>query len=132
MIRLLIIGIAATIFLGGCDPRFVPSTNLSPREIQALVGNWEGQGTLSRAEIKGCPTHYRVVMRVANGNVEGDLVDRATPNAPHTRFTTFLDYDASISVVARPRGIDMTIRGVFTRDNFVGETTSVGCGHRIR
>lgn len=132
MIRLISIAIAASVILGGCDPRFIRETNLSAREVQALTGTWEGVATLSREDIRGCPTHYIWVLRVANGNVEGELVDRETPNAPRTKFTTFLDYDASISVMVRPRGQDTTVRGTFQRDSFTGDTSSIGCAHRLR
>lgn len=132
MIRFIRIGMAAAVLLGGCDPRFVYQTNLSPRELQALTGTWEGSSSLSREETRGCPTFYVWVLRVANGNVEGDLVDRDTPNAPHTKFTTFLDYDGTISALIRPRGQDMKIQGVFQRDSFAGETHSAGCSYRVR
>ena len=132
MTRSFLIGLLAALFLAACDPRFIYESNLSPREIQALRGTWEGQSALSRSDERDCPEFYVWVFRVAGGNVEGDLVDRATPNAPHTRFTTFLDYDGSITVLARPGGRDMTVRGAFQRESFVGEAKARTCSYLLR
>lgn len=131
MIRLFCIGLAA-LALGACDPRFAYESNLSPREIQNLAGTWEGPSGLTREDERGCPTFYVWVLRVANGNVEGDLVDRETPNAPHSRFTTFLDYDGTITTVARPGGRDLMVRGAFQRDRFVGEAKGKACSYILR
>jgi hypothetical protein len=117
--------------LAACDPRFNYESNLSPREIQALTGTWEGQSTLTLGA-KECPTHYLWSLRAANGNVEGSLVDKETPNAPRTRFTTFLDYDGSISALIRPRGEDTTVMGAFQRDVFVGEAKAKACKYVLR
>jgi hypothetical protein len=123
MKRLLFIGLSAGLIalsLSACDPRFTYESNLSPREIQSLVGTWEGQSSLSFGD-KECPTHYLWTLRVSNGNVDGSLVDKETPNAPRTRFTTFLDYNGTFSALVRPRGQDTTVIGAFQRDLFVGE-----------
>ena len=119
------------LMVGACDPRFNYESNLSPREVQALAGTWEGQSSLTFGE-KECPTHYLWSLRVANGNVEGSLVDRDTPNAPRTRFTTFLDYDGTMTARARPRGEDTDITGAFHRDNFAGEAKAKSCKYVLR
>ncbi len=131
MIRPAFIVLLAAALLAGCDPRFIYETNLSPRELQALTGTWEGQSALSKGD-KACPAHYLWFLRVANGNVDGSLVDKETPNAPRTRFTTFLDYDGSMTALVRPGGWDATVRGTFQRDVFIGESTGPSCNHRMR
>ncbi len=131
MMRPFFIVLLATLSLGACDPRFIYESNLSPREIQSLAGTWEGQSALKSGK-KECPAHYLLTFRVANGNVEGDLVDKDTPNAPRSRFTTFLDYDGGMTVLARPGGRDTNIRGAFQRDIFVGETKSEQCTYTVR
>jgi len=118
--------------LGACDPRFAYDSNLSPREIQTLTGTWEGSSAVNRSIASDCPAFYVWSLRVANGNVEGSVVDRDTPNAPRTRFTTFLDYDGSITVNARPGGRDTLIRGAFQRDRFVGESRGPACVYILR
>ena len=131
MIRSAFMALVAAASLAGCDPRFNYETNLSPRDIQTLTGTWEGQSSLSLGE-KECPTSYLWSLRVANGNVAGSLVDKETPNAPPTRFTTFLDYDGSMTALVRPGGWDTTVRGTFQRDSLAGETKSKACNHRMR
>lgn len=131
MTRPFLTGLLAILSLGACDPRFTYETNLSPREIHVLAGTWEGQSSVSLGS-KDCPTHYLWSLRVANGNIEGSLVDRDTPNAPRTRFTTFLDYDASMTALVRPGGRDTTVRGTFQRDSFVGESRSTACNYNLR
>lgn len=132
MTRLYFLALLAALPLGACDPRFTYDSNLSPREIQALTGTWEGQSALHRENERGCPGFYLWSLRVANGNVEGSLVDRETPNAPRSRFTTFLDYDGSMTVLARPGGRDTLVRGAFQRDLFVGEAKSPTCTYLLR
>lgn len=121
----------AGLMLGACDPRFVYQSNLSPREVQTLAGTWEGESSLTFGE-KECPIHYLWSLRVANGNVEGSLVDKETPNAPRSRFTTFLDYDGTFRALARPRGQDTNVIGAFQRDHFVGEATAKACRYTLR
>lgn len=132
MTRSFLIGLLAILSLSACDPRFTYELNLSAREIQSLAGRWEGQSGIAWSDDKDCPQFYVWTFRVANGNVEGDVVDRATPNAPHTKFTTFLDYDGSIAATARPGGRDTLVRGAFQRDSFVGEAKSKACSYRLR
>lgn len=127
----MLLGAATAFTLGACDPRFNYESNLSPREIQALAGTWEGQSSLTFGQ-KECPTFYLWSLRVVSGNVEGSLVDKDTPNAPRARFTTFLDYDGTISALARPRGEDTSIMGAFQRDLFVGEAKAKSCKYALR
>lgn len=121
----------AAVLLAACDPRLTPRSNLSPREIQALAGVWQGRSTLAFGG-KQCPAAYLWTLRVAAGNVDGEIVDEETPRAPATKFTTFLDYDGSLHAFARPGGRDTTIRGAFNRDNFSGESKSQECSYLVR
>lgn len=125
------LGMVAALALGACDPRFTYESNLSPREIQTLAGTWEGQSSLTLGQ-KECPTHYLWSLRVASGNVEGSFVDKETPNAPRSRFTTFLDYDGTMSVMTRPRGEDTSVIGAFQRDLFLGEAKAKSCKYVLR
>jgi hypothetical protein len=132
MTRAFFTGLLVVLSLAACDPRVTYESKLSPREIQTLAGRWEGQSGLTRSDDKDCPQFYVWAFQVANGNIEGDVVDRATPNAPHARFTAFLDYDGSMTATARPGGRDTLVRGAFQRDSFVGEAKSQACSYRLR
>jgi hypothetical protein len=132
MTRSFLAGLLAVLSLAACDPRLTYESNLSLREVQTLAGVWEGQSGITWSDDNDCPRFYVWAFRVANGNVEGDVVDRATPNAPRAKFTTFLDYDGSMTATARAGGRDTLIRGAFQRDSFVGEAKSKACSYRLR
>jgi hypothetical protein len=122
-------------FLGAAacalDPRLIRETDLRPNEITALRGVWSGQASLTFGE-KYCPSYYVWTIRVVDGNVEGELVDRDTPNAPRTRFSTYLDYEAGIHAAVRPGGRETTIRGVFSRSSYSGEAKNNECSYVVR
>lgn len=122
---------ALAILLTGCDPRLLPTSNLSPREIQSLAGTWAGRSSLSSGD-KDCPPHYLWTLRVGGGNVDGEVVNAETPRAPATKFSTFLDYDGTVRALARPGGADTTIQGTFLRESFAGESKSDRCTYRVR
>jgi hypothetical protein len=131
-LALALLGVAA------CDPRFVRETDMSPQEIQNLSGVWQGQATLSFTALTTakldapCPRIYLWTLRVNAGNVEGEVVSKETPNAPRTRFTTFLDFDGSIHGFVRPDGRDTNVLGTFQRSGFTGTSKSVECGYVVR
>src|SRR5262245_30106268 len=101
-----VLGLAAC----SVDPRMIGETDMTPREIGTLRGVWEGQASLSFGE-KFCPPIYLWEIRVADGNVEGSLLNRDTPNAERSRFSTYLEFDATIRSFVRPSGRDTVIRG---------------------
>lgn len=123
--------IAVAALLAACDPRLTPTSNLTPREVQTLAGTWQGRSTLSYGG-KACTTGYSWTLRVAGGNVEGETLDEATPRAAPSKFTTFLDYDGAMHARVRPGGEDMTVHGVFNRDNFAGEAKGKDCSYLMR
>jgi hypothetical protein len=130
--------VLALMTLAACDPRFVRESDLNAREIQNLSGVWQGQGSLAfstftTAKIDHpCPRFYLWTLRVNAGNVEGEVVSKDAPNAPRTRFTTFLDFDGSIHAFVRPDGRDTNVLGSFRRDGFTGQAKSQECGYVIR
>lgn len=123
--------ILAAALLAACDPRLTPTSNLSPRDIQTLAGAWEGRGTLLSGNSE-CPSSYAWTLRVGGGNVDGEIVDEATPRAPPSRFTTFLDYDGTLRALARPGGRDTAISGTFYRDSFSGQAKNPQCSYVLR
>jgi hypothetical protein len=125
--------------LGACDPRFVRESDMSPHEIQELAGVWTGTGSLSSTPMtpKGtdaiCPSIYLWTLRVAKGNVDGEIVDKETPRAPPSKFSAFVDFDGSIHAAARPDGRDTAILGSFQRSgSFTGTARSVACIYAVR
>lgn len=121
----------AALGLAACDPRLTPASNLSPREIQALAGVWEGRGTL-RSGDADCPSVYLWTLRVGGGNVEGEAVDADRPHASPSRFTTFIDYDGTVRALARPGGRDTAVTGTFYRDRFAGDARNASCSYVLR
>lgn len=121
----------AAMALAACDPRLLRPSDLSAREIQTLAGVWEGRSSLSSGE-KDCPAGYLWKLRVGSGNVDGELVDEATPRAPPAKFSTFLDYDGTLRALVRPGGADTTISGTFYRDSFSGDSRSTRCAYIVR
>jgi hypothetical protein len=122
--------------VGACDPRFVHESDLSAREVQALSGTWEGQGSLSFMLFSGgtrlnspCPRTYLWTLRVKAGNVEGEVVNKETPNATPARFTTFLDFDGSIHGFVRLNNQDTNILGAFQHSGFAGQSKSTECAY---
>jgi hypothetical protein len=129
----------ALLLAAACDPRFVRESDLNSREIQNLSGVWQGQASLSFTTIgtgakldSPCPRVYLWTLRVNAGNVEGEVVNKDTPNAPRTRFTTFLDFDGSIHAFIRPDGRDSNILGSFQRKSFGGQSKGTECSYVIR
>lgn len=131
MIARLVTLIAVAHLLSACDPRLTPTSNLSPREVQTLAGIWQGRSPLTYGG-KACTTGYVWTLRVAGGNVEGEVVDEATPRATPSKFTTFLDYDGSMHAQVRPGGDDTTVRGAFNRDSFSGDAKGKDCSYILR
>lgn len=122
----------AALAASGCDPRLVYESKLSPREVQALAGTWQGEARLAFGE-EICPRVYQWNMTVAQGSAEGQLVDEKTPQAPPSVFKTFVEYDGSLNARARPNGRDTNIRGAFVnRETFLGEAKSERCRYTIR
>ncbi len=129
MIRIALL--LALTLVAACDPRRVIPSDLKPNEVTALRGTWEGEGTLTFGE-SYCPTNYLWTLRVADGNVEADIVDKATPNAPRARFTTYVDYEGGVFATVRPTGRDTNVRGYLSRNMFSGEAKSRECTYLVR
>jgi len=123
----------SALILAGCDPRFVHESDLNAREVQTLSGVWTGEASLTtpfRAKTYGedaCARFFLWTFRVANGNVDGEVVNKATPKAPPSHFSGFLDYDGSVHAVARLDGHDADVVGSFSRRSFSGQAKS-DCG----
>lgn len=132
LLRSLSCAAAAALALAACDPRFVHSSDLSPREVQTLAGVWQGQASLSFGSEYGCPRTYLWTVRVSGGTVDGGLVDQKTPNASPAQFSTFLDYDGSLHVSVRPNERPLDVLGSFSRDGFSGTARSKECVYAIR
>lgn len=123
---------AGCIALTGCvQIQSASTSNLSPQEIASLSGVWEGRASLTLGETY-CPRFYSMTLRVSKGSAEGEMVDQATPNAPRTAFTTFVDYEGSLSTLARPGGRETNIRGVFARSGFAGDAKNKDCSYNVR
>ena len=125
------LGALAAAGLAGCDPRFVRHSDLRPAEIQALAGTWQGEGALSFSNASDCTRVYLWTLRVKDGNVDGEIVDRRTPYAPHARFTSFVDYDGSVHATLNAYGRDTEVLGTFGRDSFTGTARSKGCNYAV-
>lgn len=124
--------LAATLLaLGACDPRFVHSSDLSAVQIEHLAGTWTGEGTLSFSSSNSCPRVYLWTMHVANGNVDGAFIDKATPNAQPATFSTFIDYDGSVHAEVLTSGTDFMVLGTFNRDGFSGTARSPLCRYAL-
>jgi hypothetical protein len=129
--------IIATLALAGCDPRFVRSSELSPQEVQNLSGVWVGEASMStpfRAKTTEdvCPRVFLWTLRVAKGNVDGEVVNKDTPKAPPTRFSTFLDYDGTIHGVARLDGRNTDVVGAFQHSSFNGQAKNDCAAYVVR
>ena len=122
---------AAVLLLGACDPRLTPTSDLTSREVQSLAGVWTGRSTLRTGE-RYCPANYLWTLRVGGGNIDAEVVDADTPRAPPTKFTTFIDYDGSMSAFTRLGGRDTNVRGAFIKDGFAGQSQSQECSYFIR
>jgi hypothetical protein len=131
MIQRLAFALLIAVIASACDPRLIYESNLSPREVQALAGTWQGDAKLAFGE-ESCPRVYDWTLKVAQGSVEGSMVDEKTPHAPPPVFKTFIEYNGSLNAFARPSGRDANIRGAFTRDAFVGEAKGERCRYNIR
>lgn len=136
-IRFAVLALVALV-VAACDPRFVYESDMSARDIQNLSGVWQGQSSLSFTAFttkkidEPCPRSYLWTLRVNAGTVEGELVNKDTPNAPRTRFTAFLDFDGSIHSFVRPDGRDTNVLGSFQRSGFTGQSKSQECSYVIR
>ncbi len=119
------------LLIAACDPRLVSSSNLSPREVATLSGVWEGRGLFSFGD-QDCPKVYLWTMKLDRGNVDGSVVDERTPNAPPTRFTSFVDYDGSMRISIRPDERDTTVSGSFGHNSFIGQARAKKCTYSLR
>lgn len=130
--RLSFAAVLAPLFvLGACDPRFIHKSDMSPREIVNLSGTWSGRGSLSFSNAQYCPRTYLWRMHVGGGNVDGQVVEEETPNAPPATFSTFVDYDGSVHADLRTKGRDFTVLGTFSHRGFEGTARSPVCSYTV-
>lgn len=124
-------GVAALLVLSACDPRFVHQSDLNAREIANLSGTWSGRASMTLSGSKECPRFYLWRMQVADGSVNGEVVDAATPEATPGTYTTFVEYDGSMHANLRTRGRELAVLGSFTHDGFTGTARSQECNYAV-
>jgi hypothetical protein len=120
-------GAIAVLAVAACDPRFVHKSDLSVHEVEQLSGWWSGQGYLTFSNSRECVKSYLWTLRVEAGNVNGKVVDAATPDAIPATFETFVEYDGTLHASIRTRGTNLALLGSFNHRGFEGTARSEKC-----
>ncbi len=94
-------------------------TGGTPEDLSKLAGRFVGVGNYSNGP-DTCPRPLGMGMTVLNGRVQGEVRDPRTPNAPPSRFDSYIDFDGGMTAIVRALGDVLVLRGRFLETRFNG------------
>ncbi|HTY68123.1 MAG TPA: hypothetical protein VMH36_15825 [Alphaproteobacteria bacterium] len=123
--------VAAVLALSACDPRFVHESDLNAHQVSLLAGTWSGKATMTFSNRKDCPRTYLWRMTVADGTVNGEVVNADYPDAAPSTYSSFVEYDGTMHADLRTRGADLYVLGAFDHDGFNGTARTKDCNYIV-
>lgn len=121
----------ALVALSACDPRFVHESDLNAHQVSLLAGTWSGKATMTFSNRKDCPRTYLWRMTVADGTVNGEVVNADYPDATPSTYSSFVEYDGTMHADLRTRGADLYVLGAFDHDGFNGTARTKDCNYIV-
>ncbi len=88
-------------------------------DLRQLDGAFAGTATLANGPDR-CQRRLQFAMKVANGQVQGEVRDPRTPDAPPARFDGFIETDGAMATIIRAVGDVLVLRGRFRESRFEG------------
>jgi hypothetical protein len=114
--------LALLLAVAGCqriEGAFAPTGGAPIGDLRVLDGAFAGNATYASGPDR-CQRRLQLAMRVANGQVQGELRDPRTPDAQPARFDGFIDTDGGMAAIVRAVGDVLILRGRFRETRFEG------------
>ena len=121
MIRVAV-ALALGLALGGCQRVAgvcAPPGGPPVADLRLLDGAFAGTATYANGPDR-CQRRLQIAMRVANGQMQGELRDPRTPDAAPSRFDGFIETDGGLATIIRAVGDVLVLRGRFREGRFDG------------
>lgn len=114
--------LALLLAVAGCqriEGVLAPTGGAPIGDLRVLDGDFAGNASYAQGPDR-CQRRLQLAMRVANGQLQGELRDPRTPEAAPSRFDGYIDTDGGMAAIVRAVGDVLVLRGRFRETRFEG------------
>ncbi len=102
---------------------------LPPGGVATLDGAYEGEVTRSSGPVQSCPTAFKLRVRVASGEMRGEILDFERPDAVVDRILAFIEADGRVITAFRSGSETYGIDGRFGASTFTALANGRACSY---